>query len=161
MARLLLVEDETALRRSMTKGLEEEGHEVLTAVSGDEAVLISTREPLDCIILDLLLPDGDGIELLRRLHQLNPHTCILIITAYATVENAVEAFKAGAFDYIVKPVIFADLLNKLDRLYQFRSLYFENQTLRRELARKEGLDDVIGSSDAGAHLLRTWVSGLS
>ena len=89
------------------------------------------------------MPDGDGIALLRMLHKINPSTFILIITAYATVENAVEAFKAGAFDYLVKPVIFEDLGNKLNRVFQYRDLYLENQQLRRELAQPRQLEQIV------------------
>ena len=88
------------------------------------------------------------MHLLRRLQQLNPQLSVLIITAYATVENAVEAFTAGAFDYLVKPVMFEDLSNKLDRLFQFRDVFLENQALRRELSRRDGFEQIIGSSRA-------------
>ena len=113
-----------------------------------DAVDLAKETDFDVAICDVQLPDGDGLALLRKLHQRNPHTCILIITAYATVENAVEAFKAGAFDYLVKPVLFEDLLHKLDRLYEFRNLYFENQSLRRELDRQGDLNQIVGSSRA-------------
>ena len=94
------------------------------------------------------LPDGDGIALLRRLQQLDPNLFVLVITAYATVENAVEAFHAGASDYLVKPVLFEDLRHKLDRLFRFRQLYLENQSLRRELTRQDAFGEIVGSSIA-------------
>jgi len=125
MARLLLVEDETALRRSMTKGLEEEGHEVLTAVSGDEAVLISTREPLDCIILDLLLPDGDGITALKQMRAAGLTRPVLIVTARDSIEDRITGLDSGADDYLIKPFAFAELLARLRAL------------LRRNFARGE------------------------
>ncbi len=116
MARLLLVEDETALRRSMTKGLEEEGHEVLTAVSGDEAVLISSREPLDCIILDLLLPDGDGITALKQMRAAGLTRPVLIVTARDSIEDRITGLDSGADDYLIKPFAFAELLARLRAL---------------------------------------------
>ena len=145
---ILIVEDEDVIRETLKEVLTGEGYEVSEAGRVSDAIKLAREIDFDVAICDVQLPDGDGIALLRRIHQLNPHTCILIITAYATVENAVDAFKAGAFEYLVKPVIFDDLLHKLDRLYQFRNLYFENQTLRRELARKDGFEEVVGSSDA-------------
>lgn len=145
---VLIVEDEEIIRNTLREFLTGEGIEVGTAAKVSDALKLARERDFDVAICDVQLPDGDGIALLRRLHQMNPHTCILIITAYATVENAVEAFKAGAFDYIVKPVIFEDLLNKLDRLYEFRNLYFENQSLRRELARTDDFEEIVGSSDA-------------
>lgn len=146
---ILIVEDEEVIRESLNELLAgERKYAVSTAARVTDALKLAREQDFDVAICDVQLPDGDGIALLRRLHQMNPHTCILIITAYATVENAVEAFKAGAFDYIVKPVLFDDLLHKLDKLYEFRSLYFENQSLRRELARQSDFEEVIGSSEA-------------
>ncbi len=74
-------------------------------------------------VCDIQLPDGDGVKLLRQLHRINPAIFVLIISAYATVENAVEAFTAGAFDYLVKPVRFEELTNRLQRLFKFQDLY--------------------------------------
>ncbi len=116
---------------------------------------LARQRDFDVAICDVQLPDGDGFALLRRLQQVNLETSVLVITAYATVENAVEAFKAGAFDYLVKPVIFEDLANKLDRLYRYRQLYIENQVLRRELARRGDFDQIVGSSKVLADLQET------
>ena len=145
---ILIVEDEDVIRNTLSEFLTGEGYRVQSASRVLDAVHLAREQDFDVALCDVQLPDGDGIALLRRLHQLNPLTCILIFTAYATVENSVEAFKAGAFDYLVKPVNFSDLLHKLDRLYEFRSLYFENQSLRRELARQSDFEEIIGSSDA-------------
>ena len=101
---VLIVEDEEIIRRSLKEVLLGEGYDVGEAESVADALRLARERDFDVAFCDVQLPDGDGIALLRRLHQLNAHTCILIITAYATVENAVEAFKAGAFDYLVKPV---------------------------------------------------------
>ncbi|MDA0589795.1 MAG: sigma-54 dependent transcriptional regulator [Planctomycetota bacterium] len=145
---ILIVEDEDIIRNSLSELLTGEGYQVSEAGRVGDAVDLAKETDFDVAICDVQLPDGDGLALLRKLHQRNPHTCILIITAYATVENAVEAFKAGAFDYLVKPVLFEDLLHKLDRLYEFRNLYFENQSLRRELDRQGDLNQIVGSSRA-------------
>jgi DNA-binding NtrC family response regulator len=145
---VLIVEDEEIIRTSLREFLVEEGYDV--AVAGTVAAALQTAKQRDfhVAICDVQLPDGDGVQLLRRLQQLNPGTSVMIITAYATVDNAVEAFKSGAFDYLVKPVIFDDLANKLNRLFQYRELYLENQALRRELARRDDGDEIIGSSKA-------------
>ena len=145
---VLIVEDEDIIRNSLTELLTAEDYAVSETGRVGEALELAETTDFDVAICDVQLPDGDGIALLRKLHQRNPHTCILIITAYATVENAVMAFKAGAFDYLVKPVLFEDLLNKLERLYEFRSLYFENQSLRRERDRIGDFDQIVGSSKA-------------
>ncbi len=148
MRSILICEDEEIIRTSLREFLVDEGYDVVATATTAAALQAARTRDFQVAICDVQLPDGDGVALLRRLLQLNANLSGLIITAYATVENAVEAFKAGAFDYLVKPVIFDDLANKLQRLYQYRELYQENQTLRRELARRESGDELIGSSKA-------------
>ena len=143
---VLIVEDEKIIRSSLSEFLLGEGYTVADAGTVAEAINLAKENDFQVAICDVQLPDGDGIDLLRRLHQLNPAMFVLIITAYATVENAVEAFQSGAFDFLVKPVIFDDLHNKLERVFQYRELYFENQALRRELARHQDFDEIVGSS---------------
>lgn len=152
---VLIVEDEDIIRTTLREFLVGEGFAVGEAGTVDEALKLARDRDFDVAICDVQLPDGDGIGLLKRLGQMNPETFLLVITAYATVENAVEAFKAGAFDYLVKPVIFEDLHNKLQRLFQYRSLYRENQTLRRELARQDDFEQIVGSSKVLAELQQT------
>jgi DNA-binding NtrC family response regulator len=152
---ILIVEDEEIIRTTLREFLTGEGYSVADAGTVADALKLARQRDFDVAICDVQLPDGDGIALLRRLQQVNLETSALVITAYATVENAVEAFKAGAFDYLVKPVIFEDLANKLDRLYRYRQLYIENQVLRRELARRGDFDQIVGSSKVLADLQET------
>ena len=149
---VLIVEDEEVIRRSLTELLSGEGYVVSPAGNVSGAIDLARSHDFDVALCDVQLPDGDGIDLLKRILRLNPRTSILVFTAYATVDNAVEAFKAGAFDYLVKPVIFDDLLNKLKRLFQFWALDQENQALRRELAWREDFDLIVGSSSTLADL---------
>lgn len=152
---ILIVEDEEIIRTTLAEFLLSERYRIHTASNVADALQIAEKEALDVAICDVQLPDGDGIDLLRRLQQRNLETFVLVITAYATVENTVEAFKAGAFDYLVKPVIFEDLLNKLNRLFQFRELFLENQVLRRELDRHTDFDQIVGSSESLIELQET------
>jgi DNA-binding NtrC family response regulator len=146
---VLIVEDEQIIRTALAEFLSDEGYDVATAGSIAAALQHARQRDFQVAVCDVQLPDGDGLALLRRLQQLNPSVSGLIITAYATVENAVEAFQSGAFDYLTKPVIFDDLSNKLKRLFQYRELTQENQLLRRELARRENSSEsMIGSSKA-------------
>ncbi len=145
---VLIVEDEEIIRTTLSEFLIGAGYEVRTAGSVQEAISVAQEKDFHVAICDVQLPDGDGIELLSKLQQTNIEIFVLVITAYATVENAVEAFKAGAFDYLVKPVIFDDLHNKLERLFKFRNLFHENQLLHRELSRRDGFEQIIGSSTA-------------
>ncbi|MCA9113648.1 MAG: sigma-54-dependent Fis family transcriptional regulator [Planctomycetaceae bacterium] len=152
---ILVVEDEEIIRTTLGEFLAGEGFDVHT-VSGVSAAIGKVREQdFDIAICDVQLPDGDGIELLRRLLQYNTSTMVLVITAYATVENAVDAFKAGAFDFIVKPVIFEELRTKLKRLLDYRQLHMENQAMRRELERRPDFDQIVGSSRPLQELMET------
>ena len=143
---ILVVEDEEIIRVTLREFLTGEGYAVYEAGSVGEALDVVGRHRCDVCVCDVQLPDGDGISLLRQLKQNDPHIAVLIITAYATVENAVEAFQAGAFDYLVKPVLFEDLHNKLRRLFEYNDLNAENLSLRNELAHRENFDEIIGTS---------------
>jgi len=143
---ILVVEDEEIIRVTLREFLTGEGYTVYEAGSVAQALDVAGRHHCDVCVCDVQLPDGDGISLLRQLKQHDSHIAVLIITAYATVENAVEAFQAGAFDYLVKPVLFEDLHNKLRRLFEYRNLNAENLSLRSELARQGHFDEIIGTS---------------
>ncbi|MEZ5941309.1 MAG: sigma-54 dependent transcriptional regulator [Planctomycetaceae bacterium] len=153
--RVLIVEDEEIIRNTLAEFLTEEGFDVARAGSVEEALTLCREQDYQVAICDIQLPDGDGIQLMKRLHKLNPSLFVLIITAYATVESAVDAFKAGAFEYLTKPVIFDDLSHKLQRVFQYRDLYLENQRLRHELAQPSRFDQIVGSSDPLKTLLDT------
>ena len=152
---VLIVEDEEIIATTLREFLSSEGYTVSVAGTVAEALDLARADDFEVAICDIQLPDGDGISLLRQLQQINLETRVLMITAYASVENAVEAFKAGAFDFLVKPVIFEDLHNKLQRLFQYRHLYLENQSLRRELDRRDHFKRIIGSSNVLAHVQET------
>jgi DNA-binding NtrC family response regulator len=145
---VLIVEDEEIIRTTLHEFLLSEGFEVVSAANVGQALQFARSREFQVAICDVQLPDGDGVALLRKLQQLQSQICVLIITAYATVESAVEAFKAGAYDYLMKPVIFDDLAFKLNRLFQYREVFLENLALRRELARHEMFDELVGSSQA-------------
>jgi two-component system copper resistance phosphate regulon response regulator CusR len=116
MARLLVVEDQTALRHSLQTGLQEEGHVVYTAMTGVDAYTLASKEPLDAILLDLLLPDGDGLETLRQLRHDGFAKPILIVTARDALQDRILGLDAGADDYLVKPFAFTELVARLRAL---------------------------------------------
>ena len=149
---ILICEDEEVIRETITEFLEGEDYDVTPVGTVADAIEQVRRRDFQVAICDIRLPDGDGVKLLRQIHQMNPHTFVLIITAYASVESSVEAFKYGAFDYLIKPVRFEDLEVKLRRVFQHRDLFVENQTLRRELARVSSSDRIVGSGKAVARL---------
>src|SRR6202035_2691397 len=97
---------------------------------------------------DVQLPGIDGIELLERLLKISPQTFVLLITAFATVENAVRAFQRGAQDYLMKPILLDEVLSKIRRLLAYRALFQENQALRRALNRDDDFNHIVGRSAA-------------
>jgi DNA-binding NtrC family response regulator len=131
--RILIVDDEEVIAATLEEFLAGVGYEVASAHDAETALARVERFEPDVALCDVQLPGLDGLGLLDRLLQVRPDTLVLMITAYATVENAVAAFRRGAQDYLMKPVIFDELLAKLDRLMGYRRLRLENQALRRQL----------------------------
>ena len=114
--RILIVDDEEVIASTLKEFLQGEGFEVATAGDLPSALAqVEAFEP-DIVLCDVQLPGADGITVLNRALQIRPETLFIMITAYATVENAVAAFQRGAHDYLMKPVLFEDLLAKIDRL---------------------------------------------
>jgi DNA-binding NtrC family response regulator len=144
--RILIVDDEEVISGTLHEFLQDEQFEVATASDMPGALaLVETFGP-DVVLCDVQLPGGDGLTVLERSLRIRPETLFIMITAYATVENAVAAFRRGAQDYLMKPVLFEDLLAKLDRLIAYRRLLMENQALRRQLHPQGDLDALVGES---------------
>jgi DNA-binding NtrC family response regulator len=142
------VDDEPLIRETLAEYLTQEGFNVTACGDGEEALRLAAHRRFHIALCDVQLPGIDGIELLERLLQISPETFVLLITAYATVENAVEAFQRGAQDYLMKPILLDEVLNKLRRLLAYQSLHQENQWLRRELHRSHPCEEIIGRSEA-------------
>jgi len=119
---VLVVDDEELTLRTISRGLREEGYEVLTAASGEDALRIFAEENPDLTLLDIVLPGMDGVEVLRRMKAANPAAIILMMSAYHMVDRAVEAMKAGAHDYLIKPFHLADLMATLRRASEMLAL---------------------------------------
>ncbi len=130
MATLLIVEDHRSLLASLKAGLEEEGYRVFTAMSGIEGLVIAKREPLDAIILDLQLPDGDGLHTLREVRHAGLAVPVLIVSARDGLEDRILGLDSGADDYLVKPVAFSELLARLRSL--LRRNFAAETVLRHE-----------------------------
>jgi DNA-binding response OmpR family regulator len=116
MPRVLVVEDERKVRLALQRGLEQEGYEVVTAADGLSGCESALTQSFDCIVLDLLLPGRDGLEVLAELRRAGKVTPVLILTARDAVEDRVTGLDAGADDYLVKPFVFAELLARLRAL---------------------------------------------
>ena len=147
-AMVLVIDDEKLIRETLAEYLEAEGFTVHTAGSGEAGLERIQEAFFDFAICDMNLPGMDGIEVLQRVLQISPETLFILVTAYATVETAVEAFQQGAQDYLMKPILLEEVHRKMKRLMQLRELRLENQWLRRELNRAIEAETVIGSSPA-------------
>ncbi|HEX6503589.1 MAG TPA: sigma-54 dependent transcriptional regulator [Terriglobales bacterium] len=119
---ILVVDDEALTLRTLSRGLREEGFEVFTATSGEEAIRQFQEEKPDLTLLDIVLPGIDGVEVLRRIKSASPASIVLMMSAYHMVDRAVEAMKLGAYDYVVKPFLLADMIATLHRATEMLSL---------------------------------------
>lgn len=114
--RLLVVEDQETLRQSLQRGLSDEGYDVLTAATGKEGFRLAANEQPDAMVLDLMLPDGNGLETLEKLRNQGFSKPVLILTARDTIEDRVIGLDTGADDYLVKPFAFDELIARLRAL---------------------------------------------
>ncbi|HMC89581.1 MAG TPA: response regulator transcription factor [Gemmataceae bacterium] len=113
MPRLLIVEDERKILRSLERGLQADGYEIVTAANGEAGYQLASTQTFDCVVLDLMLPGRDGLQVLADLRRQGKKVPVLILTARDAVEDRVVGLDAGADDYLVKPFAFAELLARL------------------------------------------------
>jgi DNA-binding NtrC family response regulator len=149
---LLVADDEAAIRESLSEVLREEGFDVIEATDGLEAIAALQGRDFDLVIADLRMPGADGLEVLRRTRELAPQTLVILVTAYASLETAVEALRQGAHDYIMKPLIFEDVLGKVRRLLDYKQLAWEAQVLRREVDAGFDFENFVGKSRVMAEI---------
>ncbi|NTW45100.1 MAG: sigma-54-dependent Fis family transcriptional regulator, partial [Anaerolineaceae bacterium] len=145
--KILIAEDDELNRNNLTDLLTLEGYETKAVENGREAMAAFVEDKYDLVITDLKMPEGDGLELLRFVKDMNPDNIVIMMTGFGTVDSAVEAMKYGAFDYISKPM--KDDLVKLtvSRALSFASLQEENVTLRDNLRDKYDFGKMLGYSD--------------
>ncbi|HLZ18859.1 MAG TPA: response regulator, partial [Smithellaceae bacterium] len=133
---ILIVEDGRSQREMLRDFLISEGHNVLEAENGESAIKAVTASHFDLILLDYKMPGMDGLTVLKEVKRINHEIDVVIITAYGTIETAVEAIKVGAIDYITKPIELDELLILVDRVAERRGLIRENEMLKQELGKK-------------------------
>ncbi len=153
--RILIADDEELIRESLSFVLRKEGYEVDEAENGKQAFDKITRSPYDIVITDIEMPEMRGTELLEKITQRSPQTFVIIVTAYASIETAVDALRKGAYDYILKPIEFDDLILRIKKLLAHRDLALENTLLRQELNRHYDFDKIIGQSAAMQKVFQT------
>jgi DNA-binding NtrC family response regulator len=152
---ILVADDEPGIRESLAEVLRDAGHDVQTAADGETALKAIEEREFAIVVTDIRMPGADGLTVLRRARELSPQTIVLVMTAHGSVESAVEALRAGAADYVLKPVLFDDLIAKVERILEHRDLVWQTQMLRREIERHVEFD-LVGKSPAMravAHLI--------
>jgi DNA-binding NtrC family response regulator len=145
-AAILIVDDEFSVRDSLTGWFRKDGYIVESAENASTAVKRLETAAFDVVLLDIKMPGMDGIELQRRIHEIDPHIVVIMITAFAAVETAVQALKQGAFDYVTKPVDPDELSHLVRRAIEQRRLQSENTDLRAKIEEMSTLHQPIGDS---------------
>ncbi|MHB8708589.1 MAG: sigma-54-dependent transcriptional regulator [Desulfuromonadales bacterium] len=150
---ILVVDDDASLRRVTEYNLEQAGYRVLTAADGREGVQLFREERPALVVTDLQMPGLSGLEVLEQIKTLLPETLVIVITAYGTIEQAVEAMKKGAHDFLTKPVSRDALLLTVGKACALIGLQEENRQLREQLGQRVEFNHLVGSSDAMRQVL--------
>ncbi len=144
--RILVVDDEPAQRELVAGFLKKHGFEVTQAADGRDALARFRREPFDLVLTDQRMPDLSGLELLQAARAVSPEAAVIVMTAYGTIETAVSAIKAGAADYLSKPLNLDELLHRIHQVRERQRLLTENRELREALAERHRVEGIIGES---------------
>ncbi len=145
---ILIVEDEETLRESVKRIFTKEGFSVDAAESAEQGLSLLETNAYDVIISDIILPGMDGIEMLTRVREQTPDQIFIVITAYASLDTSVKALRAGAYDYIMKPIIHEEIKQIVRNALRQKNLHAENVLLKREIAREYDFSSIIGESQA-------------
>ncbi len=145
---VLVVDDEAAMREMVVSLLEDEGIHAAAAGTADEACESLREHEVDAVLSDIRMPGRTGVELLGEIRELRPGTPVILMTAFGSIDSAVEAMRAGAFDYVTKPFKRDELLVTLERAFERRALEEENRRLRAAVDRTSSFGDLIGASPA-------------
>jgi DNA-binding NtrC family response regulator len=151
--KILVVDDEAIVRESLKAWFEQDGYSVDAADSAKEGLRLCAQGKYDIALVDIKMPGMDGLEMQRRLAEADPDLTVILMTAYATVESAVKAMKAGAYDYIVKPFDPDDLSHLMKRAAEHRSLRSENLRLKQSLEAVSAPPPLVGTSGAMKRIL--------
>ena len=144
---ILVVDDEPAIRESLEILLSDANYKVALAEGGVDGLKKLESDLFDLVLLDVMMPDKNGLEVLEEIGRASPETAVIMITAYGTIENAVRAIKSGALDYVTKPWDNEKLLLDIRNGIQQRKLQYENRELKRALKRQSGFANMVGKSE--------------
>jgi len=146
MKSVLVIDDDPLIRKTLSSYLSEKGFEALVAEDGEEGLQKYEERIPDLVILDIRLPDVDGLEVLGRIREKNPNASIIIMTAYDDMKTTIEAIKSGAFEYLVKPLDYVELDLTIDKAFQIKSLEDKVSYLLEEKQKEYTIDNIIGRS---------------
>ncbi len=144
--KILIVDDELSVRSSLQEWFMEDGYQVETAASGEEALRKMHAGPYDLILLDIKMPGMDGITLQKKIKEIDPKAIVIIMTAYASVDTAVDALKLGAYDYVTKPFDPDDLSHLVQNALKQKDLSEENRQLKEKISALSVVPDIIAES---------------
>ncbi|MGD0828928.1 MAG: response regulator, partial [Desulfobaccales bacterium] len=150
---ILVIDDDKAMRDACYQILSRQGYQVELAAGARQGLTLLERSSFDAILLDLVMPDLDGLETLKKIKALDPEVEVIIITGYGTIQSAVETIKAGAFHFLSKPFVPNDLRNLVNRALEKRRLDLENLYLRQELKSKDDKSVLVYESDSMARVM--------
>lgn len=147
MAKIIVVDDEVSIRRALEKFLTGLGHTVFIAANGEDGLLILEKESVDLALVDLVMPNMDGTEFIRRLKREQPEAVAIVLTGFGTITSAVEAMKAGAYHYLTKPFELDDIATLIETALEHKQLKVENTLLKHQLQERYQFENIIGTSE--------------
>ncbi len=143
---ILIADDEKVFLDTLAKVLIEEGFEVVTVPNGEIALQEISKQEFDVAFCDIRMPGIDGLQLLDKVRKVSPHTAVIMMTAFGSIESAIQVLKSGAYDYIVKPIIFDEVLVKVKKIMGIQKISRDNQRLRAEIGKRTDFDNIVGIS---------------
>lgn len=150
--RILIIDDDDSFRRVLEYNLQEEGYEVVSASSGEEGLVRFEEQPPDLVITDMKMTGMSGLDVLGAIKKQSPDKLVIIITAFGTVDKAVDAMKLGAYDYITKPINRDELKLVVQKALELNNLSSENKDLRERLENREEFKHIVGTSEVMAEI---------
>src|SRR5215472_12118065 len=143
---ILIVDDESSIRDTCAAVAQQTGMKAIAVPTAEEALDVLERSAVDILLTDLKLPQANGVELLKHVHDLHPEVAVVVLTQYGTIESAVEVTRLGAVDYVTKPFRIEELRSRLERVARAVELQQENRLLREQLQTRPGFGGLIGLS---------------
>ncbi len=150
---ILIIDDEPLMRNFLLESLKRKGYEAVAVESGEKALPLIELRSFDMIITDLKMPGLNGMEILKKVKEISPHTLVIVMTGYGTIDNAVEAMKAGAFHYLLKPFSPESLAANIEKAKQYATLLHENDYLRGEIHKRSYDQKLVAESPAMKQIL--------